>query len=308
MEQLHALKLTLLKGSTDQSCNLSRLFEDKDVAKKIFDDMQDEIKQFEEMLTHSEEAFMPYHAFDRCGDFEFPRPKDINVNMMPISIPLDLATLPDYLHDYKYIIADCVRPQWIINHATEYMNKSHEYVSKVAYLTIHEGWVEAGQSQRRPGVHIESPLVSCKKTSDIQDQEILQALAWGMGCWCGGDRGIPYQGIFVAHNIPESSKAWRCIVSKPELVCDKMGGIKDPWCLMGDGEYLEPNTLYWMTDKTPHESCPVKEKVYRQFFRLVVGPIGVWYSKHNTPNPFGVQPDAPISHEDKFEHKFNSVE
>ena len=26
----------------------------------------------------------------------------------------------------------------------------------------------------------------------------------------------------------------------------------------------------------------------------------MWYAEHNTPNPCGLQPDAPISHEDKF--------
>ena len=34
--------------------------------------------------------------------------------------------------------------------------------------------------------------------------------------------------------------------------------------------------------------------------KLVVGPIGVWYSKHNTPNPLGVQPDVEIVEFDKF--------
>jgi hypothetical protein len=61
-------------------------------------------------------------------------------------------------------------------------------------------------------------------------------------------------------------------------------------------------------DRTPHESLPVKAPendpmathAYRQFFRLVVGSISVWYSKHNTPNPLGMLPDAPISNEDKF--------
>lgn len=104
----------------------------------------------------------------------------------------------------------------------------------------------------------------------------------------------------MATNVPKTTKIWPCVVTKPELVCDRMGAIKDPWSLLGEGEYMEPNKLYWITDKTPHESCLVTERVYRQFFRLVVGPIGVWYSKHNTPNPFGVMPDAPISDENKF--------
>lgn len=104
----------------------------------------------------------------------------------------------------------------------------------------------------------------------------------------------------MANNVAKSCKLWKSIVTKPELVCDKHGGLKDTWSQLGEGEYMEPDTLYWITDKTPHESCPVGERVYRQFFRLVVGPIGAWYSKHNTPNPYGVMPDAMICDEDKF--------
>ena len=91
------------------------------------------------------------------------------------------------------------------------------------------------------------------------------------------------------------------LVEDSETVTDVHGGLEE---FRGEltGEVLEKDTLYWFTDKTPHESLPnlTGSPVHRQFFRLVVGPIGVWYSKHNTPNPLGLQPDCEIVDRDKF--------
>lgn len=67
------------------------------------------------------------------------------------------------------------------------------------------------------------------------------------------------------------------------------------------GYSVKANEMVWMTDRTPHESLPVKQTCYRQFFRLVVGKVGGWFPKHNTPNPLGVQPDCPIFDVDKFD-------
>ena len=58
-----------------------------------------------------------------------------------------------------------------------------------------------------------------------------------------------------------------------------------------------------MTDLTPHESLPLQEGQKRQWFRLVMPCISVWYSKHSTPNPLGVVPPGPVTiiDYDKFE-------
>ena len=55
------------------------------------------------------------------------------------------------------------------------------------------------------------------------------------------------------------------------------------------------NQMYWLTDRTPHESLPLKEGTYRQFFRLVMSQVGLWYKDHSTPNPKGVLPDPKIT-------------
>lgn len=55
-----------------------------------------------------------------------------------------------------------------------------------------------------------------------------------------------------------------------------------------------------MTDKTPHQALPSTEDRYRQFFRLVSSEISVWFSKHNTKNPYGVEPTCDIMDTEKF--------
>jgi hypothetical protein len=66
---------------------------------------------------------------------------------------------------------------------------------------------------------------------------------------------------------------------------------------------LKKNSLYWLTDLTPHEALPIRENCYRQFFRLVAGDITVWYDKHSTANRLGTKPDAIIIFEDKFANR-----
>jgi hypothetical protein len=77
-----------------------------------------------------------------------------------------------------------------------------------------------------------------------------------------------------------------------------------------------------MTDRTPHESLPVKAGTKRQYFRLVradiftmskllpvltkscaqvAGPVGVWYSAHSNANPDPrYRPQAKIIDGNKF--------
>ena len=54
---------------------------------------------------------------------------------------------------------------------------------------------------------------------------------------------------------------------------------------------------------TPAVPRELPTGIYRQYFRLVTSDIGVWYQAHSTPNPNGIQPDAPIITHDKFTGK-----
>ena len=58
---------------------------------------------------------------------------------------------------------------------------------------------------------------------------------------------------------------------------------------------MEPNTSYWITDWTPHESLPLLERTYRQFFWVVTENVSLWFTDHSTANALGVLPVSSIT-------------
>ena len=54
---------------------------------------------------------------------------------------------------------------------------------------------------------------------------------------------------------------------------------------------LEPSQVYWMSDRVPHESLPMKKTTMRQFFRIMTSEVQFWFQEHYTANPMGVLPD-----------------
>ena len=244
----------------------------------------------------------PYSTNDR---FVFPEPRDINVNMMPILFWHSRVELPEGFRQYGDVIRVCRVPM---------------KPARIAYLTIQEGWVPVGTCQRRPGPHVERPggsasgkgrFVPATPASEQYNDSEYRDLAWGGG-YVTKDGGL-MDGIFVASSVAGTTRVWSTLVDRPEEVTDVHGGLPG-WAGEGgvgstvDTRNLDAGEVCWITDRTPHESLPVRAppndpnatRVYRQFFRLVVGPISVWHSKHNTPSPVGVLPDAPVSDDSKF--------
>lgn len=144
----------------------------------------------------------------------------------------------------------------------------------VSYLTIDESFVMKDSTQRRGGVHVEAPKLN----------------AWGGGSWGGISKGI-----YMASNDGLTN-----IYNEIQEERNTHGG-----CIpITHPEKMLKDTLYWMTDKTPHEALPSEHDHYRQFIRIVSEDISVWYTKHNTPNPLGVMPTCPITETNKFgDHK-----
>ena len=89
---------------------------------------------------------------------------------------------------------------------------------------------------------------------------------------------------------PSSSKG--AVVGDGSVV-GRLGDLEHLRGALGKGVTLDAGQLVWMTDRTPHESMPLKAGTYRQYFRLVTSEISVWYKEHNTPNPLGVLPGDP---------------
>jgi hypothetical protein len=312
---------TLLRGTYDPESPLQKLQGQRDVLQLIALDVD---KWYYEHIEATDKAFAQlYPRINRYnnvsynnGKLEFPPPQDININMMPIKL-LDLDnTLPPQLHAYRGIIQSC----WYIRYKLDGNgNCAHNEDTEVAYLTIHESYVEPGQTHRRPGLHIERPGIvgsqdtrlfkrptnermqaichySANPQTPTPEERAYMNLAWGLGTWC---EGLPVHGIYMASTVDDSCALYPALIVNPWEVTDAHGRCESLRNRLPSPTLTKANKLYWMTDRTPHESLPTSTGGYRQFFRLVVGPISTWYAKHNTANPL-CDPEAPISHEDKF--------
>lgn len=213
------------------------------------------------------------------GVLRFPPPRGININMMPFVIG-NKNSLPTYLHGYWDIIVDC-DPEYREN-------------GKIWYLTIDERELKQGEVHRRPGIHIESPGNILVRGSHKREKIYS---SWGLGII---DTDRFEGGIFLASNISDSCKIWNCTLIDDDVI-GPLGSLKRVKnCIPGSEIMCKANKLYWITDKTPHESLPMKANCYRQFFRLVTSKVTVWYDAHSSKNPLGVQPDCTIVYGDKF--------
>jgi hypothetical protein len=277
------------------------------------------------------------HYFGLVDDsVRLPQPAsdDIDVNMMPIRLFDPERTVPDFLRQYVPLIERCARqvPRFrtVEPGAPFHVGVETELAhDRVAYLTVHESAVPPGQAQRRPGLHVERPGASLhpgRLVTDLRSEEYWN-LAWGLGNW--RHDGFPVDGIYMASSVAGSCRVWPALVEPllTDTYTDAHGGMEHARAALcrraGPGVLLDAHELVWITDRTPHESLPLPfpplssaaadggggvgvggrggAAQRRQFFRLVVGRISAWYSRHNTPNPLGtVAPDAPVIDVDKF--------
>ena len=111
---------------------------------------------------------------------------------MPFKVGEDFEScqLPEYIEPYWPLISTCLEPQ--MARASWHMWPRRSIpsdVGKVYYLTIQESWVDKGNSQRRPGLHVDSPgKVKFKgETPDVdrKGNGISQRYfghRWGNGC------------------------------------------------------------------------------------------------------------------------------
>ena len=300
-------KLSFLKGIQN-----SALHGEQDIVKTIFDDIEywKLCKDSVDYTTTAYKIIDTNYYFRSNGEpCEFPPPTDIVINMMPIKF-FEAETIPDYCKGYIPFIRQCMISGY------RYVDGDNGFARNdlTAYITIHESRIKVGEYQRRSGLHIERPGEICEGSHLLMPKEPFEYggeyhnLSWGLGYYRGD--GIPIDGIYMASNLENTTRVYPALVKNPEKITDKYGGIENLREHLADHTPydLQKNELCWITDRTPHECLPAQppkddpsaEFVYRQFFRIIVGKISVWYTKHNTPNPLGVQPDCPISDADKF--------
>jgi hypothetical protein len=212
-------------------------------------------------------------AFCLCAHVEFPQPRDRNVNMLPFVLG-DKDSLPEDLQDYYDLIMTCPLQD--------------SELGKVLYLTVEEGWVNAGETQRRGGLHIESPRYTQFLQQPCHEQGgsggIPGRIGWGEGV-VRNDNFIG--GLYMASTVRSSCRAYHALVDKTAV--DSHGGLDFLRHLIpseGPHSYdMRANELVWMTDRTPHEVLPQARAGHRQFFRLVTSSLSIWNAAHNNPNP-----------------------
>ncbi len=215
--------------------------------------------------------------FRHVAPVAFPTFEPRHINMMPFVMG-DPSSIPAELHGYLPMIDAC---------------PLGDEVGKVGYLTIDERYVAEG-SQRRAGVHTEGfGTASWGGWGGGSWGGAPKRASWGG--WGGGSWGAG-GGLFIANSVDDS-----CILFDAAIEDTPFGGAVSDEQLVGVSHTLMPaNNVFWLHDRTPHASMPVRN-TNRQFFRLVTSEVSMWFSKHSTPNPLGVQPTARIIDQDKFE-------
>jgi hypothetical protein len=190
----------------------------------------------------------------------------------------------------------------MIHKCFSHLKDTAEHSFKVCYLTIHEDYVPEGVSQRRPGLHTESPgsVPLFPEEFNITAAEFKQRWhPWGFGI--GPTRWEMEGGIFMASNIADSCRVWDCVMKDHGVIAiDSLGGLEHLRGALNKGPkdrvgiVVEPNQMLWITDRTPHESLPLKKGEFRQYFRFVTSQVGIWYEDHSTKNDCGVVPPETV--------------
>ena len=246
----------------------------------------------------------------------FPKPQNININMMPFVMEHNFEDchLPKYLRSYwKKLISPLLTN--MTPHTPYGTLEVEGEIGKICFLTIQESHVSCNQTQRRPGLHTDNPGTVIIEEEGTSTQEKISfkekgydgkgsSIAsfyehhWGIGVNFRRDK--VQGGIYMASNIDNSCEVWNS-----QVLCDKNdenmeiigkhGDIEHLRSYLGPSTVMMPNTMYWITDRTPHESLPLKNAAYRQYFRLVTHQVSLWFEDHSTKNPLGVLPDPNIT-------------
>lgn len=215
------------------------------------------------------------------GSVAFPAFGGVRIMMMPFRLEDVDGSLPDFLAAWRPAIAEMC----------EYATNDYG----VAYLTIDEAVVNAGETHRRPGIHVD-----------------------GMGSWGGGGgwgappnydppkpikpakpskpkptpRPKPGKGGMLLASSHVGCRAWaQEFTGWP----DNDGGCAHliAQCDSRREIVMQPNTIYWCGHFGVHEPLPMAEKTSRQVVRVSMPSACPWFDGY-TVNPSGVLPDGPI--------------
>lgn len=196
------------------------------------------------------------------GRVQLPPFSGIRVMMMPFYLHDPIGSLPSSLDAWKHTVQQI---------------SAASHTEGVGYLTIDEAFVRAGETHRRPGLHV-----------DGVGPDGLTGGWGGDGGWGGGRNG----GMFMVSSHV-GCRAWdHDFEGAPGLNGDcshLQVSTLEPY-----QEYvLMPNELWWCSSLCVHEALPMEQDTHRQFCRVSMPSTAPWYRGY-TANPLGILPTGPI--------------
>lgn len=237
------------------------------IFRQIKDFYQSQLVHATEYDVRGVESVVPVFALSEPA--RWPKSKGRYCNMMPF-IMNKKSSLPKEFHCY-----------WELIEAT-----NTTYTDAVGYLTIDERTVTKGESHRRPGLHTERPGHIVTAFTEVIP------VFWGRGSWVG----YPEGGIYMASNVENSCEVYNVLVEDPSSCVAEHGDAEHMRFALPDAKrgIMKKDTIYWITDRTPHASLPLPEDTHRQYFRLVTSEITHWFEEHSTANPLCKLPENVI--------------
>lgn len=196
-------------------------------------------------------------TIENRGRVTLPPFRGIRIMMMPFHIHDPEHSLPDELTEWFHILRQ--------------MGK--DAPRGVGYLTLDEALVRAGETHRRPGLHVDGIGTDG------------QAGGWG----AGGGYGASGMTMVSSH---VGCVAWNQAFGghpKPDGDCAHLDPELDPAAAV----VLQPLNVYWCGPMTVHKALPMPTDTHRQFCRVSYPSSAPWYEGY-TENPLGIAPTGPV--------------
>lgn len=214
-----------------------------------------------------------FHSlFEKVGDVVelFPTFSGKRIMMMPFYLD-DLSSLPESLDGYKPLLSRMIgsKPEHI-----------RYFDNNVAYLTIDEMHLTAGEIQRNPGKHVDG----------MYKGEI--AGAWGGG---GGGWGSTGNGMLLVSNTDNLCSAWGGYFHGSPVGDGDCSGLEEQ-CTDERRTDFKAGEVFWADGLCVHESFPAVVDTDRQFVRISMPSNSPWFVGY-TENQLGVKPNGEIINE-----------
>lgn len=209
-------------------------------------------------------------AFQQLSKICFPKPKSINITMMPF-IMGDPQSIPMKYREYWQMIKSCNIP------ALEY--------GKVGYLSVMECRIKANATPHAASI--------CTNSRQARGG-LFMAFNQENTCkiW-----NYPRSSSNITHSSSNPLRTtYSCSARSPSFVNNSIIDHED--CShhvdeMGEPTMMKANHLYWVTNCTPHEVLGLNRTAYHQWFCLIPH-ICTWYSADYTHNSLGISPPSEV--------------